>query len=345
MSSGTFYKNASTRHAVFVQRFAGGQVNELDKYIQRVRKQTKARLAQDNLTDISRTRLRALLADIEGIAKANYDKMGVDLSKNMLEFGEYEGDFSSRMLTKGAEATFAPPALTAIEAALSTAVIEVQPGSNLTIKKALSSFTAAKSKQIVRTVKDGVTLGQTTEEITGNVDAVVRTTQKRQLRSLVTTITNQVSSLSRQLTIEENSDIVDKVLWVSTLDGNTTATCRSLDGKSFPIKSGPRPPLHWSCRSTVVPQVKKEFNLSVPSERPSVGSTGAEEVKGQSTYNSWLKTQPKSFQEEVLGETRTKLFRDGNLSMDKFVDKNYQELSLKQLRRKEPLAFEKAGLE
>ena len=38
------------------------------------------------------------------------------------------------------------------------------------------------------------------------------------------------------------------------------------------------------------------------------------------TYQQWLKRQPKEFQDDVLGPTKAALFRDGELSLDKFVD-------------------------
>ena len=63
------------------------------------------------------------------------------------------------------------------------------------------------------------------------------------------------------------------------------------------------------------------------------------------TYTEFLKRQTVSFQEEVLGETRAKLFRDGKLPLDKFVDlrgrgKLYR---LDDLMRREPAAFRESN--
>jgi hypothetical protein len=71
-------------------------------------------------------------------------------------------------------------------------------------------------------------------------------------------------------------------------------------------------------------------------------------VDSKLTYYGWLKTQPESFQDDVLGPMRGKLLRDGGLSAEKFaslnLDKNFEPLSLDEMRRREPLAFERAGL-
>ena len=59
---------------------------------------------------------------------------------------------------------------------------------------------------------------------------------------------------------------------------------------------------------------------------------------------SRLKNQSKEFQVDVLGEKRAKLFRDGNLHLDRFTDSKGNTLTLDELRKKEPMAFDKAGL-
>jgi hypothetical protein len=45
-----------------------------------------------------------------------------------------------------------------------------------------------------------------------------------------------------------------------------------------------------------------------------------------------------------LGIAKAKLFRDGKLSIGRFVDDQGRVLSLDDLRELEPLAFEQAGL-
>jgi len=61
-------------------------------------------------------------------------------------------------------------------------------------------------------------------------------------------------------------------------------------------------------------------------------------------YNTWLSRQPVSFQEEVLGVAKARLFRQGDLRLDQFVDRTGNELTLAQLRETHPEAFEAAGL-
>lgn len=44
------------------------------------------------------------------------------------------------------------------------------------------------------------------------------------------------------------------------------------------------------------------------------------QVPKKQTYQTWLKRQPVEFQNDVLGPTRAKLFREGGLSLDRFIE-------------------------
>lgn len=346
-TTNSFLIDSAARHTVFVQRFAGGQRNELLPFVDRVRRETSRRLREEDLTNISRRKLLALEADLTELTKSIYDEMGEQLTEEMKDFSVYEAGFSSRMFEKATDVSFTVPAPTVIEAAVLSKSMGIRPGKRgQTVAGVLAQFSDKKAKQIVQIVKDGAVAGRTTQEVVKDINTISGL-QKAQVGSLVRTITNHVSSEAREITMRANKDIVKGVEWVSVLDSRTSASCRSLDGKIFPIGKGPRPPIHWACRSTVIPAVKDEFKIRPDDDkatRPAIDADGVTDEKSTTTYNSWIKRQSKSFQEEVMGPTRAKLLREGNLSMDKFVDENFQELSLDQLKRKEPAAFESAGI-
>lgn len=120
--------------------------------------------------------------------------------------------------------------------------------------------------------------------------------------------------------------------------------CAALDQRIFEVGKGPRPPLHYNCRSTMLIVLKDKY-----AGRGNIDKRASKDglVENQ-TYYAWLNKQPKSFQDDVLGESRGKLLRSGGLSADKFaqlqLDKNFKPLTLAEMRLREPLAFEKAGL-
>jgi SPP1 gp7 family putative phage head morphogenesis protein len=56
----------------------------------------------------------------------------------------------------------------------------------------------------------------------------------------------------------ENQDTLTGLRFVAELDRRTTPLCRGLDQRIFPVEQCPVPPLHWNCRSSVVPVFKWE---------------------------------------------------------------------------------------
>lgn len=58
-------------------------------------------------------------------------------------------------------------------------------------------------------------------------------------------------------------------------------------------------------------------------------------VPGLTNYDTWLRKQPRLFQDEVLGKAKGVAFRKG-LKLDKFIDKKGGELTLLQLQEKYP---------
>jgi len=347
-TSRTMIRDASIRHSIFVSRFAGGQLKQIVPYLERARKVTAGQLAGKDLTALSRKRLNQIYTDLDGQLKVIYTKLGKKVKASLKPFANYEADFSARMLTKGTDVNFTTPAKNQIQAAVFSQPMELLNAKDINIDDALAVFSDKKVSQIITTIKDGVILGKTSEEIIKNVAFVTNKIQLNHAEALVRTLTAQVSSIARDLVVQENSDIISHEEWVSTLDSVTTPICQALDGQIFEIGQGPTWPAHFGCRSTRIPIVKPEFTIksSDPLTRPAIGPDGpiTDGVNASTTYNSWLKSQPASFQDEILGAQKGQLFREGGLNVRQFVDDRGNTLTLNQLRDKEPLAFEKAGL-
>lgn len=344
----TFLINAATRHAIYVNRYSGSQLKELLPYLKRVKKVTAGELASGDLTEFSKKRLKKTLKEIEDITQAVLNKMNGKLTSNMKKFATYEGTFNKKMLDKSAKVEFSKPSITQIHAAVFSEPVSMLGDKEIVVQDVLDQFSQKKAKQLVTAIQDGVIVGKTNSQILDAMDYVIDTAMADGLQAMVRTITNHVSSVTRQEVYNNNEDVIEGYEWVSTLDGRTTETCMALDGQVFEIGKGPMPPAHWNCRSTTIPVVKKEYNIMglVDNGRPAVGEDGPEQdVSAKTNYNDWLKTQPNAFQDDVLGQAKASLFRDGGLTLDKFVDHNYQPLTLDQLKKLEPKAFEKAGLD
>lgn len=136
---------------------------------------------------------------------------------------------------------------------------------------------------------------------------------------------------------------------------------------------GARPPAHFNCRSTMAAYID---GVGLVGQRPFVVGTRTPKrreidfraearrtgrpiqdiraawaakhigrVPARTTYQEFLFRQTASFQDEVLGPTRGKLFRTGGLKVYEFVDRGGNQLTLAELADARPGAFIKAGLD
>jgi len=88
----------------------------------------------------------------------------------------------------------------------------------------------------------------------------------------------------------------------------------------------------------------KERNAEIRTVRRAWAKENIGTVPAKTTYQEWLKKQPVGFQDEVLGKTKGQLFRKGDVTLDRFVDKRGAELTLQQLAKTRPASFDAAGV-
>lgn len=101
-----------------------------------------------------------------------------------------------------------------------------------------------------------------------------------------------------------------------------------------------------NCRSSSAPVTRSWRELGIDLDEMDAGTRASMDgqVPAEQTYNQWLAKQLASRQDEVLGPTRGKLFRQGGLPMDRFYNDKGVFLDLPQLRERDARAFAKAGL-
>lgn len=205
---------------------------------------------------------------------------------------------------------------------------------------------------------------------------------RREASTITRTAVQTMANASRQQVYDANSDLFTHERFVATLDSRTTPICRANDGKQYKRGEGPHPPLHFNCRSVRVPvidprqmgirpartatqrQLLREYarqnglegirsRTDLPrghagkfdafSRRRVRELTGT--VPASTTYQEFLSRQSSAFQRDVLGATRARLFRQGGISVDRFVDRAGRQYTLAELARREAAAFRRAGLD
>jgi len=280
-----------TRHQIFIQRIAGGEANKakkrLDSLMGRVRD-----ILSGELTEIQRSRYEQILYDLQGYARETYTQIGADYTDFAEEFLDYESEFSANAFSKATGISFDLPNPVQLQSAVLTNINDLTPNArSMSIGELLVQFGLQAQNQFSQIVRDGFALGQTTNQMVRQVSEHVGL-KRNQITTLIRTTTNHLAVQARNETMRQNEDILDGYEWVATLDSRTSLICATRDGVVYPVSSdpikSPKPPAHYGCRSTIVPKVKREFDLLADEDetRPAIGASGAGSVDGKLNYEN-----------------------------------------------------------
>ena len=245
------------------------------------------------------------------------------------------------------------------------AIVFARPFENRILRDWLRTYELGDRRRMMDEIRQGLVFDETPTQIgrrifgtaaLGGVDGTRQIT-RRGAQTLAQTSMSAVTNAARQAFSKANRAIKQEI-YVATLDSRTTPICQSLDGDVFPKDSGPIPPLHLNCRSLRAPVVdgrrmgKRPANAAT--ERELAGLRGPARrraveklvgrVPAETTYAQWLRKQKASFQNEVLGPTRGRLFRAGEIDLKGFVDNSGQRLTLRELYDRDPGAFQRANV-
>lgn len=131
----------------------------------------------------------------------------------------------------------------------------------------------------------------------------------RGIKSDVPTIVDSAVRSTERM-VYGGMESVDKLTWVSTLDGRTCLVCGSRHNSQYEKGREPMCPAHHRCRCFLIPS---EGNPSLPS------------------YSEWLSRQTEETQRKILGRSRYELYK-GGMRLDRFVSDG-RKLRLDELAR------------
>ena len=338
-----------TRHQVYLQRLSSGIVRKIVALLQRSDARLIERLLQEDVTELSRTRQEALLRELRRIIESVYEDATGALQVELEGLAEYEGEFQLDLFERVVPVrldTVAPGAEQII------AAVNSRPFQGKLLREVYRELPAATFRKVRDTIRagfvEGRTIDQTVRDLRGTrangfKDGVLEQT-RRQAESVVRTAVNHTSNTAREYIYERNSDLIKGVRWNATLDGRTTLVCMARDGKVYDPGKGPRPPAHFNCRSSTSPVLKSWRELGFDADELPAGTRSSMngQVPADQDYDAWLRKQSREFQDDVLGERKAALFRQG-VKVDRFVDRKGREYTLDELRRREREAWEAAA--
>lgn len=342
-------------HAIFVSRFTNGLAARIDRFFRteiasdltaRIRDRVAAIDERGrDLGPATTARLRRLAAANTDTIFGGFDSIYREMQSSLLDFAGAETDFELGTLEKSIPKVFLSRAKLELEkptAALLRAVVTSKPFEGAVLKDWFSALALDAQNRVDKSIRLGMAEGDTTDQI---VERVLRGNDvdgegpiaktRRNAESIVRTAVNHVSNDARFAVTQENADLMDGWRFVATLDASTTVICAAHDGKVYAIDDvANRPPLHWGCRSTTVNVFKswRRFGFDFDELPPTTRASMNGQVPAKETYDEWLRRQPSSTQDLVLGEGKAKIFR-GGVKIDRFIDDRNKPLTLEELRK------------
>jgi SPP1 gp7 family putative phage head morphogenesis protein len=161
-----------------------------------------------------------------------------------------------------------------------------------------------------------------------------------QIVTLVRTSVNQVANAAAMSVYEANQDVTKEYRYVATLDTQTSAICRALDGQQFTYGKGPTPPQHFGCRKhSPVALVDDEhwLHATFASGNPGI-SQAVVRCQSDQTYGEWLANQDLETKAKALGARKVAYFEKlsekygPKKAIAKLVRDDGSELTLEQLK-------------
>jgi SPP1 gp7 family putative phage head morphogenesis protein len=211
------------------------------------------------------------------------------------------------------------------------------------LKGNVKNISAGELVRIQSKVKSGLAKGRSQNEIISDVMKTTKITEI-QAKTLTRTAITSTQTAALKKVADGNSDLIKGFMFTAILDSRTSPICSHHNGKIYDINDKRFvPPLHWNCRSSLIPVLKsKEELLNIDSskiKKNNLKKKKEDQLTGQAprreTFGSWLKRQSMDIQTKMLGsETAANLFRQGRLKAEQFVTQKGKALSIQALRNR-----------
>lgn len=337
------------RYNVDLLRVASSSRSKVLAQLNALNAELLSRLSDENVTDFSKARLNAFLKQTTGTIEDYYARISGIQEKALGSAARTSADNAATQLDRAYAAVELDAALPPEQ------FLERMAGSTVVDGAVTEDWWARQSRdtafRFAQEVRQGLVAGDTQAEIAARVAGRhgypgIMETSRRNAVSLVHMSLQEVASTARRETFKRNDDVVEGIMQVSTLDDRTTDICMAYDGASWnldeePIDGNDLPydggvPRHWGCRSVEVPITTSFKDLGIDAPEPGDGTRASDEgpVPGDYTFSDFLDDHTLAEQDEMLGEGRAQLYRDGKITLRDLLDQNGNPLTLAELERK-----------
>lgn len=233
------------KHRIFVQRLAGTEAKSIKSYLDNLKEAAKREIAAGTTGRVLQEALKSSVKDLKNVA-----------IENMADIAEYESRFAAKTYSKYFDKKIESVDREKLKSTILKTNIAVSTSTKKkSIDVAYSQFANRKSAEIVQIIKDAQL--QNLDRLTTFklVEERINGLHAAQADTLARTSVNYSTNVAKNATTEQNSDVIEKEIWVSTLESGTCDYCEGLHGTVFDVGDAPDCPAHWNCACEVIPYV------------------------------------------------------------------------------------------
>ncbi len=372
MAANDDIRDALLAHQVELLRFGKGLATRINRLLARAEPELRARIKGrlDRIAALgwdpgpaTTKRMIKTSALIREINKPTFAEINALVRRELVGLSVGETQFIAGVVSESLPVVVRPALPSGREL---RGIVFARPFENRILRDWLSTYSLGDRRRMMDEIRQGLVFGETPTQISrrifgtralGGTDGV-REITRRGATALANTSISAVANATWIAFALANKKFIKREQYVATLDSRTTPICRSLDGDVFKVGEGPVPPLHMNCRSIRVPVIdgrrlgrrpavaatdRQLRGLRGPARRRAVEKLVGT-IPAETTYQQWLGRQTTSFQNEVLGPTRGRLFRSGEIDLKGFVDNSGRQHTLRELYEIDPPRFQRAGV-
>ena len=328
-------------HQVSLLRFIGGEQSKVLALLKQLQSELRKKLLS-GLTDFSKARVNKVLKEAQGVIDDYYAKTAGSFDSHAL--AQNEAKFTANTFAGiGLDASL--PSEAALKALVNGSLIEGAKS---------SAWWARQSEDVTfkfaNQVRQGIVQNETLQQIIRRVAGSKRLgipgimdVSRRNASALVHTSIMQVANDARMATFKANDDIIKGMRFLATLDSHTSLTCIAHSGAEWDMQGNPivgnfpfePPPLHFNCRSMLVPVTLSYRELGIDVDKPK-GTRASDlgQIPSDTTFDGFLKRHDAAYVDDLLGPGRAKMWRDGKITLNDLVNQTGRPLTLEQLKKK-----------
>ena len=166
-------------------------------------------------------------------------------------------------------------------------------------------------------------------------------------RVLVHSSVQAVANAARLASFQQNADLIECLVWLSTLDSHTCLLCAMRDLHEYslhdqePINhtqewAGGPGAIHFSCRCVLSTRTKSFKDLGIELDEPGESTRPSDggPVSSKMNFKDFLASKDKAWRAEFLGAGRAEMYEVGKITLNDLMNLKGRKLTLEELRGK-----------